>query len=132
MSMQAKHTCLSCGAIRAEDVRREWPEVVKMVQSVQNNSLLTRLNKATPMQLFTGHAETNPLALMLKDNVPVNAPLDLNKAQKVVEVKKLSKAMTEIHAQVAEKATRDRKAAIQKHNDKTYVQSPNIQVDTTC
>jgi hypothetical protein len=99
-----------------------------MVQSVQNNSLLTRLNKATPMQHFTGHAETNPLALMLKDNVPVNAPLDLNKAQKVVEVKKLSKAMTEIHAQVAEKATRDRKAAIQKHSDKTYVQSPNIQV----
>jgi hypothetical protein len=36
--------------------------------------------------------------------------------------------MTEIHAQVAEKATRDRKAAIQKHNDKTHVRSPNFQV----
>jgi hypothetical protein len=40
----------------------------------------------------------------------------------------MSKAMTEIHAQVAEKATRDRKAAIQKHNDKTHVRSPNFQV----
>jgi Chromo (CHRromatin Organisation MOdifier) domain len=29
---------------------------------------------------------------------------------------------------VAEKATRDRKASIQKHNDKTHVQSPNFQV----
>jgi hypothetical protein len=29
---------------------------------------------------------------------------------------------------VAEKATRDRKAAIQKHNDKTHVRSPNFQV----
>jgi hypothetical protein len=65
---------------------------------------------------------------MLKDNVPVNAPLDFIKAQNLMEVEKLSKAMIEIHAQVAKKATRDRKAAIQKHNDKTHVRSPNFQV----
>jgi hypothetical protein len=64
----------------------EWPEVVNMVQSVLNNSLSTRLNKRTPMQVFTGHAETTPLALMLKDNVLVNAPLDFIKAQKLMEV----------------------------------------------
>jgi uncharacterized protein YueI len=106
----------------------EWPEVVNMVQSVLNNSLSTRLNKWTPMQVFTGHAETTPLALMLKYNVPVNTPLDFIKTQWLIEVEKLSKAMTKIHAQVAEKATRDRKAAIQKHNDKTDVRSPNFQV----
>jgi hypothetical protein len=99
-----------------------------MVQSVLNNSLSTRLNKRTPMQVFTGHAETTPLALMLKDNVPVNAPLDFIKAQKLLEVEKLSKDMTEIHAQVAEKATRDRKAAVQKHKYKTNLRSPNFQV----
>jgi hypothetical protein len=54
----------------------EWPEVVNMGQSILDNSLSTRLNKRTPMQVFTGHAETTPLALMLKDNLPVNAPLD--------------------------------------------------------
>jgi hypothetical protein len=105
--------------------------VVYMVQSVLNNSISTRLNKRTPMQVFTGHAETTPLALMLKDNVPVNAPLDFieaQKPQKLMEVEKLSKAMTEIHAQIAEEATRDRKAAIQKHNDKTHERSPNFQV----
>jgi hypothetical protein len=106
----------------------EWPEVVNLVQSVLNNSLSTRLNKRTPMQVFTGHAETTPLALMLKDNVPVNAPLDFIKAQKRMEVEKLSKAMTEIHAQVAEKATRDRKAAIEMYNGRTHVRSPNFQV----
>jgi hypothetical protein len=106
----------------------EWPEVVSMVKSVLNKSLSTRLNKRTPMQVFTGHAETTPLALMLKDNVHVNTPLDCIKAQRLVEVEKLSKAMTEIHAQVAENATRDRKAAFQKHNDKTHVRSPNFQV----
>jgi hypothetical protein len=99
----------------------EWPEVVNMIQSVLNNSLSTRLNKRAPMQVFTGQAETTPLALMLKKNVPVNAPLDCLKAQKLMEVKMLSKVMTEIHAQVAEKATRDRKASIQKHNEKTHV-----------
>jgi hypothetical protein len=60
--------------------------------------------------------------------VPVNAPLDFIKAQKIIEVDKLSKDMTEIHAQVAEKATRDRKDAIQKHNNKTHVRSPNLKV----
>jgi hypothetical protein len=60
--------------------------------------------------------------------VPVNAPLDFIKAQKLKELEKLSKDMAEIHAQVAEKATRDRKAAIQKHNNKTHVRSPNFRV----
>jgi hypothetical protein len=106
----------------------EWPEVFNMVQSVVNNSLSTRLNKRTPMQVFTGHAETTPLALMLKNNVPVNAPLDFIRAQKLMEAEKMSKGMTKIHAQVAENATRDRKASIQKHNDKTHVRSPNFQV----
>jgi hypothetical protein len=38
------------------------------------------------MQAFTGHAETIPLAMMLKDNVSVNAPLDFIKAQKLMKV----------------------------------------------
>jgi hypothetical protein len=80
------------------------------------------------MPAFTGHAETTLLALMLKDNAPINALLDFIKAQKLMEIEKLSKAMTENHSQVTEKATRDRKAAIQKHNDKTHVPSPNFQV----
>jgi hypothetical protein len=61
--------------------------------------------------------------------VHVNAPLNFIQAQKLVEVENLSKAMTEIHAQVAEKATRVRKAAIQKQNDKAHVRSPNLQVE---
>jgi hypothetical protein len=80
------------------------------------------------LQLFTAHAETTLLALMLKDNAPVNVPLDFIKAQKLMEVEKLSKAITEIHPQVAKKAASGRKAAIQKHNDKAHVWSPNFQV----
>jgi hypothetical protein len=53
--------------------------------------------------------------------VPVNAPLDFIKANKLMKVEKLSKTMTKIYAQVADWATRDRKDAIQKHNDKTHV-----------
>jgi hypothetical protein len=36
--------------------------------------------------------------------------------------------MEAVHAQVEEKATRDRKAANLKHNDKTHVQTPNFEV----
>jgi hypothetical protein len=68
------------------------------------------------------------LALMLKNNVPVNTPLNFIKAKKLVEVGKLSNSMTKIHEKVAEEVTRDRKAAIQKRNDKTHVQSSNFQV----
>jgi hypothetical protein len=57
----------------------KWSQVANMVQSVMNNSLSTRLNKRTPMKFFTGHTETTPLALMLKYNVPVNAPLDFSR-----------------------------------------------------
>jgi hypothetical protein len=64
----------------------KWSEVVNLVQSVQNNSLSKRLNKGTPMQVFTGHAEMAPLAVMLKDNVSVNVPLDFIKTQKLMEV----------------------------------------------
>jgi transposase InsO family protein len=56
----------------------ELPEVFNLVRSVLNNSL-SRLNKKTPMQVFTGHKETTPLALILKDNVPVHAPLDFSR-----------------------------------------------------
>jgi hypothetical protein len=70
--------------------------VVNLVQSVLNNSLSTRLNKSTPTQVFTGHAETTPFALMFMDNVPVNVPLDFIKAHRLVEVKKLSKTITEL------------------------------------
>jgi hypothetical protein len=62
----------------------EWPEVDNLVQSVLNNCLSTRLNRRTPVQVFTGHAETTPLALMLKDNVSVNKALDFIKAQKLM------------------------------------------------
>jgi hypothetical protein len=65
---------------------------------------------------------------MLKDKVSVNAPLDFIKAQNLMEVKKFSNTLTAIHAQVAEKTRRDRKAAIQKHNDKTHVCLQNFQV----
>jgi hypothetical protein len=58
------------------------------------------------MQVFTRHAEMIPLTLMLKDKERVNAPLDFIKAQKLMKVKELSKAMTKIQAQVTEKAKR--------------------------
>jgi hypothetical protein len=65
---------------------------------------------------------------LLKDNVPVNTPLDFIKAQNLMVVEKLTKTMVEIHAQVVEKSTRDQKAAIQKQNDKTHVRPPEFQV----
>jgi hypothetical protein len=85
----------------------EWPEVVNLVQSDLNKSLPTRLDKKSPMQVFTERAKMTPLALMLTDDVPVNALLYFIKAQKFMEVVMLFKFTTETYAQVAEKVTRD-------------------------
>jgi hypothetical protein len=88
-----------------------WPEAINMVLRVLNNHLATKLNRRTPMQVFSGHTDTTPLALRVKENVPVNVSLDFIKAQKLMEFEKFSKAMTEIYAQVAETATPNRKSA---------------------
>jgi hypothetical protein len=89
----------------------EWPKVVDLVEIVLNNSLSTRLNTRTFMQIFTERAEMTPMASMLKFNVAVNAPLDFIKAHKLVEFEELSKTMTKIHAQVAKNDRLDLKAA---------------------
>jgi hypothetical protein len=68
------------------------------------------------------------MVLMLKNNVAVNASFYFIKAKKLMEFEKLSKIMTKIHAQEADKDSCDHKAAIQKHNDKTHVRSTNFQV----
>jgi hypothetical protein len=99
----------------------EWPELVNLIQSVLKNSLSTRLKKWTPMQMFTEHAEMISLSLMLLENVSVNGDLQLIKVQNNQKAEKLSKAMTEIQAQMAEKDKPDRKAAFHKHNEKMHV-----------
>jgi hypothetical protein len=64
----------------------EWPEVINLVQSVLNNSPSTRMNKRTPVQDYSGHAEMNSMALMLKDNVLVNSSFDFIKAEKLMRL----------------------------------------------
>jgi hypothetical protein len=70
------------------------------------------------MQVFTGHAEMTPLALMLKDSVPI-------KSQKLMEVEKLSKTMTESHAHVTREMLHVMEKLQFKKNEMTHVRSPN-------
>jgi hypothetical protein len=75
----------------------EWPEVVDMVQSVLNISSSTRLNK---MQVFTGHAETRDCTARADEEVQraCQRAHGLHQSAEAMEVEKLSKAITEIHA----------------------------------
>jgi hypothetical protein len=81
----------------------EWPEVINLMQSVLNIYSSSLLNKRTPIQVFTGHAETIPLAQMLIGNVPVNAPLEFIKAQKIEEAEEQSKVIPQVHASMTRK-----------------------------
>jgi hypothetical protein len=97
----------------------EWPEVVNLIQSVPNILFRRSEHEDAHASLHWTRGD-DPSELLLKDNVPVNVPLDFIKAEKLVYVEKLSKTMTEIHTQAAQRDTRDRIAAIQKHNDKMF------------
>jgi hypothetical protein len=59
----------------------------------------------------------------LENNVTVKAPLEFFKAQDLMEIENLPKAMTKIRAQVVGKTTQESKAAFQKNKDKTPVRS---------
>jgi ribose 1,5-bisphosphokinase PhnN len=84
--MQASHTCSPCSTTKAEDVRRrvtrsdlfgaENPEQFSIDTAEEENAHAS----------LHWNAETTSVALMLKDNVFVNAPHDFIKAQKLMEV----------------------------------------------
>jgi hypothetical protein len=69
VSLQASQLFFRAVLSELKKHKEQWPEVVHLEQSVLNNYLSTRLNNRTPKQVFTGHAETNPLALLLKRGV---------------------------------------------------------------
>jgi hypothetical protein len=62
--MQASNRAFRAMLFELKIYADDWPEVVNMERSVLNNSLLTKLNKRTSMQVFIGYAETT-LALMM-------------------------------------------------------------------
>jgi hypothetical protein len=117
VGLQANHPCIPCSSTGANDVRRrvrpsgqsgterrEQLSIDEAEQEASHESLhWTRVNDLSGADLEGQRASQRAFRFY--------------QAQKFMNVEKLSKAMMDIHAQVAEKATRNRKAAIQKHNE---------------
>jgi hypothetical protein len=56
------------------------------------------------------------------------ASIEFIEAQKLVEIEKTSRIMAEVHMQVAERSTKGRLQAINRHNKQTHEHSPTFVV----
>jgi hypothetical protein len=126
--LQANHSCFRAVLSELKLNADEWPEVVSMVQERPEQVLIDKAEHEDAYAILHRKRGDDSSGADVERQCACQRASRLFKALKLMEVEKLSKIMTEIHAQVDEKATRDRKTAIQKHNDKTNMRSPNFHV----
>ena len=105
-----------------------WPQVLPIVQSVLNNSMLKRLGNYCPLTAFTGLPQSTPL-LSIKNKV--NDVVKIHSISKVraiqaVNTANLQESLNAMHKHVAERADARRRSAIAAHNRKTNVQPINF------
>lgn len=108
--------------------QRSWPSVLPIVQSVLNNSLLTRLGGRCARTAFMGFPQETPL-LCIKSTtrgIATVASLDELKARQICEAESLVRSLREMHQDVKLKASKRREAAVASHNRKTGVRPVNF------
>lgn len=99
----------------------KWPKSVPIIQSVLKNSPSKRLDNNTPLYVFTKLKSANPLAVTLSDQVIVPASLDFAQLQRTMAIDELSDAIENMHREVHEATTRERRNRINLHNRRTGV-----------
>ena len=108
---------------------KEWPSLVKMVQSVLNHSPSARLDGETPFRVMTGLKTKNAINSIIH-------PRHIHEVCKIEDVwdkvkesfSDLEQARDELHQRVKAAGDAKRAAGREAHNAKKNVKFPNIQV----
>ena len=108
--------------------RKQWPSVVKIIQSVLNNSPSKHRGNIAPLTGFTGRKPDRPLASILKDHTSTVHSMEFIRAQQLINTELLGKAIDRIHKRVKDNAEKGRHAARQRHSRKTGVENCNFDV----
>ncbi len=107
-----------------------WPQILPVVQSVLNNTILDRLGKRCPLTAFTSLPQSTPL-LTIKRQVNkewVTKTIEEVRALQKVNSTKIRSALDDMHKDIAKRSNAKRKAAVESHNRKTNVRTINFDV----
>lgn len=109
---------------------RAWRSVLPVVQSVLNNTVLTRLGNRCPLTAFTGLPQDTPLTTITskaKKNTKLKS-IDAIRAKQLIQTENLMNSLDEMHRDMKVKSTKKRENAVSSHNSKTHVQPVNFYV----
>jgi hypothetical protein len=104
---------------------QEWPVVLPAIQAVLNNSPSSHRAGQTPLTAFTGHARDTTLSLTILHPIE-NQSLSFSRAQQLAESTNLSKQVEQLHKEVTDKVSRQRRKQMEAHNANTHLVQPNF------
>jgi Integrase core domain/Integrase zinc binding domain len=104
---------------------QEWPCVLPAIQAVLNNSPSSHRAGQTPLTAFTGHARDTPLSLTVLHPM-TNQSLSFIKAQQLAESTKFALQVEQLHKEVTDKVSRQRRKQMEAHNANTHLVQPNF------
>ena len=105
-----------------------WPQVLPVVQSVLNNSVLARLGKRCPLTAFTGLPQDTPLTSIkskLGKQISIRSIAEIRSIQNE-HVERLQAALENVHKEVLSESNKKRKSAVESHNRKTNIKPINF------
>ncbi len=108
--------------------RSAWTQVLPIVQSVLNNTILTRLANRCPLTAFTGLPQDNPLnsvKCQLGKKLVFRTVDSIQSAQREY-IEALQNSLEGIHKDIAQMTNKKRKSAIESHNRKTHIRPINF------
>ena len=129
-----EHVCQevlrSCRALLSEFrlATTKWTSVIHLIQSILNHSKRPSLGNVAPVTAFTGLPGDNPVRSILAPTRSKVKSLEFIKAQRIINVQSLIKAVDLLHRRVDAARTRKREASILTHNLKTNIQAVNFEI----
>lgn len=107
---------------------KHWPLLLRLVQSILNDLKHPSLGNVA-LTAFSGLPGDNLLRTIIDpDSANQASSLDFIRAQKIMKIEALSKALDSMHKEVAISRARRPENAVKVHNAKTHVQKINFEV----
>jgi hypothetical protein len=104
---------------------QEWPCVLPAIQAVLNNSPSSHRAGQTPLTAFTGYARDSSLSLTILHPMK-NQYLSFIKAQQLAESTNLTQQFEQLHKEVTDKVSRQRRKQMEAQNANTHLVQPNF------
>jgi hypothetical protein len=106
----------------------DWPDLVKLVQFVLNNSPSPRLNGLAPITAFTGLSSTSPLTSIIEFAEAKQTSMTEIRASQILCADALITSLDTMHKATSATAARYRALRWKSHDKRPNVNGPNISV----